>query len=381
MRLAVIASGDPLDILTWSGIPYFMTKTLRAHFPDLTVIRSPFPSWWAPARRVVRNASAGRLDLAWLKTFAKHHSEKIARTLDKNKIDIAVCIACSPISAYLARRFPIIHVSDATAPLMRDYYKEFSSLPQTLANNAVEFDARSARSAQACLYPTRWAADSAIRDYEIDLDRVSVIPFGCNVEKDRIPDRAGCPAYDQCNLVFIGADWIRKGGSIVIDTFETLLSYGAPVSLEIIGSSPHDPERLNTLRKAGARIVERGFINKADSRGFALFNSILQSASFLYVPTRQDCYGLVFAEASAYGVPSISTRTGGVPGVIENGVNGYLLEPNSTIEQHAKTIWEIWSDQTRYKKLRASSRERFESVLNWDAWLRHAAPIIERAAA
>ena len=73
--------------------------------------------------------------------------------------------------------------------------------------------------------------------------------------------------------------------------------------------------------------------------------------------------------------------TGGVPGVVENGVNGYLLEPNSTIEQHAKTIWEIWSDQTRYKKLRASSRERFESVLNWDAWLRHATPIIERAAA
>jgi glycosyltransferase involved in cell wall biosynthesis len=380
MKLAVVAAGDPLDVRTWSGTPYFMTNALQSIFTDVLPIRAAFPPWWHLARRLSRKITAGSFELSWIKTIAKTHADRIARILDRERIDAAVCIANSPVSAYLARNFPVIHVSDATVPLMRDYYQEFSRLPRFLAENALELDRTSVKASRACLYPTEWAARSAIDHYGADPSRVHVIPWGCNIERKDIPNELSYLRTDRCNLVFIGVDWARKGGDIVIDTFEQLLDLGCLSSVDIIGAKPNLRERLRGIRAGGFHIGEHGFINKSTPEGLALFQSIMRQASFLFVPTRQDCYGLVFAEASAYGAPAITTRTGGVPGVVQEGVNGYLLDPSATAAEYAQLIWNVWSDDARYRRLRTSSRRRFESVLNWDAWLARSVNIIEKAA-
>ncbi|TSA49979.1 MAG: glycosyltransferase [Sphingobacteriales bacterium] len=43
------------------------------------------------------------------------------------------------------------------------------------------------------------------------------------------------------------------------------------------------------------------------------------------VPSRAECYGIVFAEASSYGLPSVSTDTGGVSAVVKEGVNVFYF--------------------------------------------------------
>ena len=65
MRIAVLASADPLEIGTWSGTPYFMTKALQQRYPDLVAVRTPRPLWLQFLRRAVRKTSAGRIDLFW----------------------------------------------------------------------------------------------------------------------------------------------------------------------------------------------------------------------------------------------------------------------------------------------------------------------------
>jgi glycosyltransferase involved in cell wall biosynthesis len=90
---------------------------------------------------------------------------------------------------------------------------------------------------------------------------------------------------------------------------------------------------------------------------------------------------MVFAEANAYGVPVISTDTGGVSGVVREGVNGYLLPRGAQSGQFAQLIWNIWSDEGRYMELRLSSRKQFEDILNWQSWLANASNVIEEIAA
>jgi glycosyltransferase involved in cell wall biosynthesis len=378
MKLAVLAGGDPLDVRTWSGTPYYMTRALTSRFPDLLTIRDPWPSWHSPARRAIRRATGGRVELSWIKTLARQSADRLAVRLKGERVDVAFCIAASPISAYLSTHVPCIHVSDATAVLMSRYYREFSDLTHSLAGNAEELDGASVRGSRACLYSTEWAAQSAIKDYGATPSRVHVIPWGCNIDAADIPPRRDQPRGDQCRLVFIGLDWRRKGGDIVIDAYEQLLNSGCRATLDIVGASPDLRDRLAGLRQSGAcEVVEHGFVNKGVKEQMALFDSIMKRASFLFVPTRQDCSPMVFAEASAYGVPVIATNTGGVPGVVHEGVNGYLLPPSAKPHQYAELISNIWSDRRRYAELRLSSRRLFEDVLNWQSWLASASKVIE----
>src|SRR5205823_3341202 len=53
-----------------------------------------------------------------------------------------------------------------------------------------------------------------------------------------------------------------------------------------------------------------------------------RDASIVCVPSRQEPFGIVNLEAMAGGVPLIAARVGGVPEIVEDGVNGLLVEPN-----------------------------------------------------
>jgi glycosyltransferase involved in cell wall biosynthesis len=86
------------------------------------------------------------------------------------------------------------------------------------------------------------------------------------------------------------------------------------------------------------------------------------------LPTRAECYGIVFCEASAYGLPVVTTNTGGVSGAVKDGVNGFLLSVDADADEYAIKIMELFSNDEKYYSLVKSSRDLFEKKLNWDAW-------------
>lgn len=235
---------------------------------------------------------------------------------------------CRP---FLAQRLPTIHVSDATVPLMRDYYAEFSHLPKVLADTAWQLDSTSVLRSHACLFATEWAARSAIRDDGADPSRVHAVPWGANIDLKQVCSANPAVPVDICHLVFIGVDWERKGGAIAVAAAMRLEATGHAVKLHIIGATPR-------LQQEADLIIVHGFINKGTEEGRLQFDRIMRQAAFLFVPTRQDCFGMVFPEANSYGVPVIATQTGGVPDVVREGINGHLLAIDATADEYADLI-------------------------------------------
>ncbi len=373
MKLAVLSAGDPLNIGTWSGTPYFLTQTLLTQFPDLVAVRAPRPVWFRYVRRGLAKGTAGHVDLNWNYWLARRDARHIAARLKAGGVGAAVCVGISSLSAFLAEQLPTIHVSDATVPLMMGYYAEFSRLSETLARRARQLDSMSVLRSRACLFSTEWSAASAIRDYRADPSRVHAISWGANIHARDVPADVRTVTRDVCHLVFIGVDWERKGGAIAAEAAMRLAARGYAVKLHIIGARPVLPD-------TGESIIIHGFINKGTEEGRREFDRIMRQAAFLFVPTRQDCSPMVFPEANSYGIPVITTRTGGVPDVVHEGVNGHLLATEATADAYADLIWAIWSDRSRYERLRNSSRVRFEQALNWNSWLSAAAPIISGVA-
>jgi glycosyltransferase involved in cell wall biosynthesis len=99
-------------------------------------------------------------------------------------------------------------------------------------------------------------------------------------------------------------------------------------------------------------------------------------ATFLLLPTRAECFGMVFCEASAHGTPSVATDTGGVRGAVEDGENGILLPLEAGAIVYAEVIARLFADCGRYDALVRSSRAAYESRLNWDSWGRRMAPLL-----
>jgi len=349
-----------------------MTKSLRTAFPDLITVHSPRPSWFSLLRRAVRKVSSGRLDIAWNYALAESSAVRLANELRSEHVDVVIAIGNSALSAFLAAHLPTVHISDATVPLMRDYYSEFSKLPHVMAETALRLDRLSVLRSRACLFSTEWAARSAVLDYAADPARVHVVPWGANIDLQKTAYREA-PQSQTCNLVFIGVDWTRKGGTLAVETAMRLAAAGRPVKLHILGGNP-------PALPASDAIVVHGFIDKGTQDGRDQFDRIMSEASFLFVPTRQDCSPMVFAEANSYGVPVISTRTGGVADVVHEGVNGHLLPVSAGSDGYSELIWSIWADRERYDRLRKSSWARFNEALNWNSWLKACIPIVQAAA-
>lgn len=95
------------------------------------------------------------------------------------------------------------------------------------------------------------------------------------------------------------------------------------------------------------------------------------------LPTRADCYGIVFCEAAAHGVPSIAPATGGVPAAISDGETGILLPPSATKVDYAQVIADVFTNPDRLARLKRSCRDAYEARLNWQAWGRRFSDLMQ----
>jgi N-acetyl-alpha-D-glucosaminyl L-malate synthase BshA len=84
-------------------------------------------------------------------------------------------------------------------------------------------------------------------------------------------------------------------------------------------------------------------------------SEILPLADLLLMPSEQESFGLVALEAMACRVPTIATSVGGVPELIEDGVNGRLF-PVGDVEGMAGAAVELLRDSDRYLAMAEAAR-------------------------
>ncbi len=90
---------------------------------------------------------------------------------------------------------------------------------------------------------------------------------------------------------------------------------------------------------------------------------ILQQAHVFLLPSDLESFGLAGLEAMSCGVPVVAMRTGGLPELIEDGVQGFCVEKNR-IELFARRIRDILTNPDLWWRMRAKARER---ALQFDA--------------
>jgi glycosyltransferase involved in cell wall biosynthesis len=367
LRIALITALDVFDQRSWSGTFYYMTRSLQKHCGDVTVIgpmdasREMFIGLLLDkgAKLLLKKSFAFRHTFSVSKRYAQIASERLAR----HPFDVIIALSGATEIAFLQTHTPTVLIEDANFALLRNYHAHFSSLLESSVYQLHTIQAKGISKADLVLYATRWAAQSAIEHYAADERKIRIIPFGANLEY--IPKRehvlARTKHADCCRLLFVGVDWEQKGVSIALDTLIALRQLGISAELTVCGCVPP-----KNVRHPNIKVIP--FLNKNDSWQRRQLETLYMQADFFILPTRNECFGVVFCEASAFGLPSIATRTGGVSEVIQDGVNGFTLPYNASGKAYAEVIARLYQDTPAYNRLVRTSRQRFETQLNWDAW-------------
>jgi N-acetyl-alpha-D-glucosaminyl L-malate synthase BshA len=122
-----------------------------------------------------------------------------------------------------------------------------------------------------------------------------------------------------------------------------------PAKLAFLGDGPERPHIEAEVRARGLADDVRFLGEQLD------VVPTLQAARVFLLPSETESFGLAALEALACGTPVVATHVGGLPEVIREGEDGFLL-PVGDVEAMAEAVGMILDDGALHQRLSASAR-------------------------
>lgn len=369
MKIAFVALWSPRNVRYWSGTPYYSFRAMREVFPDIHLVDTPaLDGFLFRLGKLTRRA---RLDILREPLVRGTYNRLVARQLARIRPDVVISVGASHKLCDVPKDFRTIHVADALFASIIESYDAMSRLSPRSRRLGQQIQVDFLATVDALCLSSDWAVASAQSHYDLSDCRVKMLPLGANLTRDPGYDRPAREANRELSLLFVGGDWERKGGPLLLDAFAALRERHPDAVLRIVGCEP--PEAVG---RPGVTV--HGFLDKTDPEDAAILDGLFRNAAFLVVPSRQEAFGIVFCEAGAYGLPSVGTRTGGIKSILVDGETGLLMPPDATPVEYADRIGALWSDRAAYLAMCEAARAHYVSRLSWSAWARGIAAEAER---
>jgi glycosyltransferase involved in cell wall biosynthesis len=365
MKVAYVTEYDAADIKKWSGTGYYIAQSLQNQDISLDCLgplEEKYALFFKGKQFFYRYLVKKRYWRDREPFILKHYAQQINNQLSILNSDIVLSPGTVPI-AYLETEKPIVFWTDATFAALIDFYSKYSNLCQETIENGNKMEKIALERCKLAIYSSDWAAKTAIDHYQIEPSKVKVVPFGANIECNRdfdyIKSMVDLRPSKQCNLLFLGVEWFRKGGDIALKVAEELNKQGLSTKLTLVGCQPLTDKPLPDF------VSSLGYVSKTSTEGLQIIKNLLSESHFLILPSLADCTPIVFCEANSFGVPCLATNVGGIPTIIKNDVNGKTFAKEASVSDYCTYISNFFSDYSHYKSLALSSFNEYQYRLNW----------------
>ncbi len=370
MKLAYVTTYDSTRLTgadEWSGTGYHIAQALESQSIELNYIGPLEDSNWF---QLIRKLKRHYYEFLYQKNYQKNpdpptlknYARQVEHKLSPQKDEIVFSATVDPI-AYLECDRPMAFWADATFAGIADFYPQYSNLHPDVVRDWHRMERSALERCQLAIYSSDWAAQSAIEFYQADPDKVKVVPFGANINSQldlaQIKDAIEARPSDVCKLLFIGVEWLRKGGDVAYAVTKQLNETGLTTELTVVGCQPEIDEPIPHF------VRPLGFIKKSTAEGKERLTRLILESHFLILPSVADCTPMVFAEANSLAVPCLSTKVGGIPSIIHDEQNGKLFACDADSTEYCDYITSLFSNYAQYQELAYASFNAYESRLNW----------------
>ncbi|MBI3118471.1 MAG: glycosyltransferase family 4 protein [Candidatus Hydrogenedentes bacterium] len=199
---------------------------------------------------------------------------------------------------------------------------------------------------------THWAADSVAQDFEVPREKIHVAGAGPNYFAGPLPHAP----YDNQTILYVGADFERKGGPLLVRAFQRVRARFPRARLIIIGCTP-------VIDVPGVEVV--GKISKDAPGGLDRLLQYYSEAAVFCIMSHFEPFGIVVLEAQNSFVPCVAPARFAFPETIQEGVTGRLV-PEYDPEILAQVLCELLANPERLREMGQAAHQFVRGEWTWD---------------
>ena len=203
------------------------------------------------------------------------------------------------------------------------------------------------RRMDALLTNSDYVARRIAEHYGIDAARIRAIHLGVDVEWP-----PGDPAAREPEVLFVGANFERKGLPALLRAIADLASTVPDVRLHVAGDHPSRTRMQALARALGIerRVIFHGFVDRG------AIAARYRAAAVVALPSEIEGFGLSLVEAMHTGVPVVASTEGGSAEIVRDGWNGFLVAPGD-VPSLTDRLRRLLTDEERRQEMGRNARE------------------------
>ena len=182
-------------------------------------------------------------------------------------------------------------------------------------------------------------------------------------------DRSSGSNEPELFVLLVGAPWYLKGADRLIEGFHRLAADFPNVKLKILGYYP-DRKELDALVRGSPQI------EILRERPHPEVLPIISRAMVLVLPSRCEGMGRVLIEGMAAGIPLIGSDVGGIPFMIHDGENGFVVDGDDTYALERR-LRELLADPGLRRRMGDNGYERAHTELNEQVYVEQFTRMVE----
>ena len=162
-------------------------------------------------------------------------------------------------------------------------------------------------------------------------------------------------------ILFVGRLHPVKGVQYLLQAMQMVHEEVPGAKLILVG----DGEERESLEKLTDSLGIRECVEFVGGVPHEKIPDYMHHADVFVLPSLSEGFGIVNLEAMACGLPIVATRVGGIPDIIEDGTNGYLVDTMNQ-EQLAEALLKLLQDEKLRRDISGNNREKAKKY-RWDA--------------
>ena len=201
---------------------------------------------------------------------------------------------------------------------------------------------------------------------EKEVHYLSVIPNGINLDKFRnlsretFRKRLGIKKGEKI-ITFVGTLRPVKGLKYLIQAMNIISKQDTGIKLMLVGDGEERLALQELVKELDLedRVTFVGKVLNEEIPGYMIASDVF------VLPSLSESFGIVNLEAMACGLPIVASKVGGLPEIVKNGVNGFLVEPKNP-EQISDKVLLLLGDDVLRERISKNNKDKVKDY-SWES--------------